>query len=147
MSYFLWNQARQFITAMFSGMVLSALYDVIRIFRNIVKHRRIWISIEDFIFWNFVGVFIYIIIFYSNDGIIRWFIIVSAFVGAIIYHKGIGRFVVKYVSIIINSVINILLKKPVKKAKILIIRTVNYQVKHIKGKQNGKKNKNTQKIK
>lgn len=146
MSYFLWNQASQFVTAMFSGMILSALYDVIRIFRNVIKHRRIWISIEDFIFWNFVGIFLYIMIFYSNNGILRWFIIGSAFLGAIIYHRGIGRFVVKYISIIINTVINILLKKPIKKAKILIVKAVKYPIKLVKGKLYVKKNKNTKKI-
>lgn len=146
MSYFLWNQASQFVTAMFSGMILSAFYDVIRIFRNVIKHRRIWISIEDFIFWNFVGIFLYIMIFYSNNGILRWFIIGSAFLGAIIYHRGIGRFVVKYISIIINTVINILLKKPIKKAKILIVKAVKYPIKLVKGKLYVKKNKNTKKI-
>lgn len=143
MSYFLGEQARQFLMAMFAGMILSAIYDVIRIFRNIVRHRRIWISIEDFIFWNFVGVFLYIMIFYSNNGMLRWFIIGSALLGAVLYHRGIGRFVVKY----INTVINILLKKPIKKAKILLVKVVKYPMKLVKGKLYGKKIKNTKKIK
>lgn len=147
MSYFLGEQARQFLMAMFVGMILSAIYDVIRIFRNIVRHRRIWISIEDFIFWNFVGVFLYIMIFYSNNGILRWFIIGSALLGAGLYHRGIGRFVVKYLSLIINTVINNLLKKPIKKAKILLVKLVKYPMKLVKGKLYGKKIKNTKKIK
>lgn len=48
--------------------------------------------------------------FYSNNGILRWFIIGSALLGAVLYHRGIGRFVVKYLSLIINTVINNLLK-------------------------------------
>lgn len=147
MSYFLANQAKQFIQAMFSGMILSAVYDVLRIFRNVIRHRRIWISIEDFIFWNFVGIFLYIVIFTGNNGILRWFIVVSALLGAVLYHIGIGKFIVKYVSKIINAIINILLKKPIKKAKIILVKVMKYPVRLVKGKIYVKKNKNTKKIK
>ena len=94
-----------------------------------------------------MGVFLYIMIFYSNNGILRWFIIGSALLGAVLYHRGIGRFVVKYLSLIINTVINNLLKKPIKKAKILLVKVVKYPMKLVKGKLYGKKIKNTKKIK
>jgi membrane protein implicated in regulation of membrane protease activity len=122
--------------AMCAGMMLSAVYDVLRIFRNIIRHKNIFINIEDFIFWNFVGIFIYILIFIVNNGILRWFIIASAIVGAFIFHHGIGKYVVKFVSVILNYIINILLKKPFKKVTITLNKAVSK-----KGKVNESKNK------
>lgn len=132
MSYFLTNQASQFLSAMFAGMVLSCIYDVFRIFRNVIKHKSVWINVEDFFYWNFVGIFLYVLIFYSNDGILRWFIIASAILGAFVYNIGIGRFIVKYLSVLINFVINNLLKKPVKKATILFVKALKIPVRFIK---------------
>ena len=122
MSYLLTEQASQFMAAMYAGMILSGIYDILRIFRRIVRHKNIYVNIEDFVFWNFVGVFLYVLIFLMNDGIIRWFIIASAVVGAYIFHQGIGKYVVKYVTITLKFVINKLLKKTVKKVKIALKR-------------------------
>ncbi len=58
-----------FLTAILTGMFLAGVYDLILIFRNIIKHKNIFVSIEDFIYWNFVGIFLYIVIFVSNSGI------------------------------------------------------------------------------
>lgn len=134
MSYFLTNQASQFLSAIFAGMILSCIYDVFRIFRNVIKHNSIWVNVEDFFYWNFVGIFLYVLIFYSNDGILRWFIIASAILGAFLYNIGIGRFMVKYLSVLINFIINNLLKKPVKRATILFVKVLKIPTKFIKHK-------------
>ncbi|MBQ1193448.1 MAG: spore cortex biosynthesis protein YabQ [Lachnospiraceae bacterium] len=133
MSYFLTTQASQFLLAMCAGMFLSAVYDVIIIFRNVIKHNSFWLNVEDFLYWNFVGIFLYIVIFISNDGILRWFIIASAFLGAYLFHASIGRFVVKYSSIAIKFIINTVLKKPIKKVTIVILKILKKPFRFLKG--------------
>ena len=45
------------ILSLFWGMVLAFEYDCIRVFRRIVKHKRVWtISVEDIIYWINVAI-------------------------------------------------------------------------------------------
>ena len=141
MSYFLTEQTNQFLLAMCAGMILSAIYDVIRIFRKVIRHKMCVVNLEDFIYWNFVGVFIYALIFLVNSGILRWFIIASAMVGAFIFHYGIGKYLVRYISAILNFIINLLLKKPIKKVKITLKKIKKGKMDESKKKQFKKKSK------
>lgn len=141
MSYFLTEQTNQFLLAMCAGMILSAIYDVIRIFRNVIRHKIYMVNLEDFVYWNFVGVFLYVLIFLVNSGILRWFIIASSMVGAFIFHHGIGKYLVKYISAIIRYIINILLKKPIKKVTIILKKIKKGKVNESKKKLFKKKNK------
>lgn len=96
------------------------------------------------------GIFLYIVIFVSNNGILRWFIIAFAIVGAWIFHNGVGKFVVKYVSRGMNILINTVLKKPVKKVTMYIknmVRKVFIKFSFRKGRTNEPKKKKFKKHK
>ena len=63
------------ILSLFWGMVLAFEYDCIRVFRRIVKHKRVWtISVEDIIYWINVAITAFSIIYELNNGIIRGFV-------------------------------------------------------------------------
>lgn len=96
------------------GIFLSAVYDVIRIFRRIIKHGIIWISVEDILFWTFCGIVIFVVSFWENDGRIRWYTLAGVVFGAYMYHETVSSFIVKFVSFILNTPINIV-KKALKK--------------------------------
>lgn len=96
------------------------------------------------------GILLYIVIFVSNSGILRWFIIAFAMVGAWIFHKGVGQFVVMYVSKGLNLLINMVLKKPVKKVTMYItkmVRRVFMKLSFRKGRTNEPKKKKFKKHK
>ncbi|MFW5672518.1 MAG: spore cortex biosynthesis protein YabQ, partial [Acetivibrio ethanolgignens] len=63
-----------------------AAYDVLRLIRRIIPHKRIWINGEDLLFWLAASVFIFRIIYRLNNGEIRGFGMLSMTAGMVLYH-------------------------------------------------------------
>ena len=79
------------VLALFWGMVLAFEYDCIRVFRRIVRHKRVWtMSAEDIIFWINTGFMVFSIIYELNNGIIRGFVTAGFVAGAVIYRYSFG---------------------------------------------------------
>ena len=142
MEDFIVKEASLFLDSLYTGLIIMALYDILRLLRRIIKHKNIFVGIEDLLYWNMAGIFIFSLIYSENDGRIRWFIIMGIFLGTLIYAKSFGRFLVKYTSKIINNILNIVLKKPLNKVK-MAIRYVFRKVVVANGKKLWKKKKDT----
>lgn len=69
------------------GLVLMFLYDFLEVFRRKVKHGRIWLLVEDWLFWAVASILVFQMIFALNNGIIRSFFIVSFVAGMVLYRK------------------------------------------------------------
>ena len=120
MEQFIIEEARLFVDSLFTGLIVMSLYDILRLFRRIVKHKNIFVSIEDFLYWSMAGVVIFAFVYAENDGRIRWFIIAGICIGAWVYAKSFGAFMVKYTSRYINKILNIVLKTPLNKVKMAL---------------------------
>ena len=88
------------------------------------------------------GIFIFALIYSENDGRIRWFIVVGICIGAWLYAKSFGTFLVKYTARYANKLINIVLKKPMNKVK-MALRYFFRKVVLSNAKKLWKKEKNT----
>lgn len=121
-----------FLEAVFSGMVLVAVYDIIRIFRRIKKHGVIWVSIEDFIYWIFCGIVLFGIVLKENGGIFRCFFVIGVILGALLFYFGISRYLVEIVAKIINKILDIV-KKGLKIIYSPIRKMVIFLAKRVKG--------------
>lgn len=142
MEKFIIEEARLFVDSLFTGLIVMSLYDILRLFRRIVKHKNIFVSIEDFLYWSMAGVVIFAFVYAENDGRIRWFIIGGICIGAWVYAKSFGAFLVKYTSRYINKILNIVLKKPLNKVK-MALRYVFRKVVVANAKKLWKKEKDT----
>lgn len=80
------------------GAFIALIYDILRIFRKVVKHSHFMVSIEDLLFWCFCAIIVFILLQRENNGILRWFAILGAIIGMFIYHKLLGQYFVKYSS-------------------------------------------------
>lgn len=67
------------------GVFLMFLYDFIRAFRMKVKHGRVWILIEDWLFWLLAAFFVFPMIFTLNHGLIRSFFVIALTLGVFLY--------------------------------------------------------------
>jgi len=85
------------ISILWGGLVLLA-YDVIRIFRRVLSHNNIFITVEDLLFWFAAGIFIFSMIYEENDGIIRGFSVMGMSIGMVLYHSFISSFLVDLLS-------------------------------------------------
>lgn len=88
-----------------AGVFMSFVYDIIRIFRKLIPHNYLFINIEDIIYWIACFFMTFIWLYYYNNGVIRFVVILGAGLGMIIYEYTIGRFVVNIAYFLISSII------------------------------------------
>jgi len=99
-----------FLKAILTGCFILFIYDLIRIFRRVVKHGGISIALEDLIYWILMAAIIFVMMYKENDGAIRGFAIVGIFLGMLVYGSSLSKFVVKYSASIINTFFKIIKK-------------------------------------
>ncbi len=111
-----------FLEAAGIGMIMAAVYDILRIIRKIIRHRNWFVGIEDYLFWIGVGIFSFAMMFQWNDGIVRGYVIFTLVLGAYLYHAGFSPWVVEIGYKIFDIIFTLLLKKPLKCFRIIITR-------------------------
>ncbi len=80
------------------GIGITFVYDCLRICRRVVAHGIVWISLEDLLYWVFVSFCIFDLLYYENDGAFRWFAILGAALGMVLFKKTISPVLVTFVS-------------------------------------------------
>lgn len=73
-----------FLTAISTGVVIRVGYHCISCFRGIVKHRLLMIEIEDLLFWIAGAVYVFVQIYHTSDGSVRWYFVLGLVIGAAI---------------------------------------------------------------
>lgn len=70
-----------FVIAVLSGIAVRLVYACISCFRQIVNHNFIIMGIEDFIFWFCTAIYLFVQMFHTSDGSIRWYFILGIVIG------------------------------------------------------------------
>lgn len=96
MSTYMNHELIFFFYAMGTGVSLLLIYDLIRIFRRLIPHKGMTISVIDFFYWIFAGFYLFAMIYCKNDGIIRGYAILGVFAGMYFYHCTISRYLVNF---------------------------------------------------
>lgn len=99
------TEIRLLLDAVVYGAILSVAYDVLRIFRRVIPHKRWLVDAEDFLFWTAAGLTVFSMLYTENDGVIRGFILVGMILGAWMYHEGVSKYFVKYTSNILKKLL------------------------------------------
>lgn len=125
-----------FLKAIALGAACGFLYDIIRIFRRVRTRGYIVTGIEDLLYWSVSAVIMFVFVYSENGGTIRAYIIIGMAAGMLIYEIMLGRFIVKYLTLVFKKIfgfldkifgkffkmLSFLLKKCFRPFKILIIR-------------------------
>ncbi|MFT4145785.1 MAG: spore cortex biosynthesis protein YabQ [Mobilitalea sp.] len=91
-----------FLISILWGVIILFVYDFLRIFHRIIKHNTVILAIEDIIFWVIASVFIFAMIYNSNNGIIRGFSVIGVSLGMVFYHYTISDFIVNSITRLIK---------------------------------------------
>lgn len=83
------------------GVAITFLYDILRIFRRVIRHGSFLLSLEDLLFWTGCSAGIFYMLYQENNGTVRWFAIMGATVGMLLYKATLSRFFVHYVSAVL----------------------------------------------
>ena len=73
-----------FLSAVVSGGIVRLVYQCIRCFRRMVGHTLAAIGVEDMIFWLGSAVYLFVQIYHTSDGSIRWYFILGVALGAVL---------------------------------------------------------------
>ena len=79
------TQARLFLVTILLGGGLGMLYDGLRIFRQMVRHSRLWVQAEDGLFWFLAVFLVFSVMLQASSGEIRFFSIFGLFGGMGLY--------------------------------------------------------------
>lgn len=96
------------LQAVILGMFITFVYDGFRILRRVIVHNNFFISIEDFIFWLVCGAITFSLLYYENNGTLRWFAILGSAVGMVLYKLTLSRIFVKSTVFILNKMITVI---------------------------------------
>lgn len=93
--------------ALLMGVFITFVYDLLRIFRRVIPHSLFFVSLEDLAFWIFCSVRVFLLLYYESDGTLRWFAILGALTGMLLYRKLFGALLVKYCSMALKKVLEL----------------------------------------
>ncbi|MDE7207886.1 MAG: spore cortex biosynthesis protein YabQ, partial [Lachnospiraceae bacterium] len=68
-----------------SGVCMAFAYDFLRLFRRLVRHRRFVVDIEDLLYWTLCFFASFTILYYANNGVIRFVAVLGAALGMLLY--------------------------------------------------------------
>lgn len=89
-----------------TGSMFAFLYDQIIVWRRLVKHAKLLTCTEDFFYLVFCFFISFKLLFYGNDGILRFYMIIGCALGILLYFTTIGRVYAKLMTRIIGFVMS-----------------------------------------
>lgn len=104
----IYHELRFLLYSFWLGVIITFVYDNVRVFRRVLRHNTFFISVEDLFFWIGVSLSIFLLQHRENDGIFRWFSVVGAFLGMLIYRKTISRFYIKHMTVLLRKILKFL---------------------------------------
>lgn len=96
------EQTVLFFLAVVLGFTAGFFYDIIRIFRMVVKHFGLLIQIEDFLYWVITAAVVFFVMLQKNFGEIRGFLVCGVFLGMLFYFLLLSKLFIKQAGWLIN---------------------------------------------
>lgn len=72
-----------FLISVISGVTLRLVYQSIACLRQMIKHSMLIIGIEDLIFWIGAGLYVFVQIYHTSNGSVRWYFVLGIVSGAL----------------------------------------------------------------
>ena len=66
-----------FTHSVLMGLVITFVYDWIRVLRRLFRHGTVLMSVEDLLFWLICGIGVFYMLYRENNGTLRWFAVLA----------------------------------------------------------------------
>ena len=83
------------LASILTGACMAFLYDILRLLRRLVRHGRIAVDLEDIAYWSVCFGASFVLLYYGNNGVIRFAAVVGAAAGMAVYAATAGRVLIK----------------------------------------------------
>jgi len=103
------GQAWLFLGTVAAGFVNGFVYDIFRIARKTARHKSWLVQIEDVLYWTIASVLMFYFMLRQNHGEVRFFAIVGAAIGMVLYFNSLSPLVIKISVAVINFIKNVIL--------------------------------------
>lgn len=90
------------------GIFITFVYDCLRVFRRVAPHARLLVSAEDLAFWVYCGAEVFLLMYRESNGTLRWFAVLGALAGMLMYKKTISPLFVKHTSLLLGKLLGLL---------------------------------------
>lgn len=87
------------------GVLITLLYDALRILRRVIPHNGFFVSLEDLGFWLCCGSEVFLLMYRENNGTMRWFAVLGALAGMLLYRRLVSPLLVKYVTLLLQRLL------------------------------------------
>lgn len=74
-----------FLTAFLTGMIVVCVYSCVRKLRRVIRHSLAAVTIEDALYWIGTAIYIFVQIYYTSSGSIRWYFVIGTMLGLFVY--------------------------------------------------------------
>jgi spore cortex biosynthesis protein YabQ len=85
-------------------MIIAFVYDIFRVRRKAIKSGNLIVYFEDFIYWIIVALVLFAVVYRSNEGEIRGYLILGVIIGITLYAFLLSRIVMKVFLFLIRVV-------------------------------------------
>ncbi|MBE5866549.1 MAG: hypothetical protein E7292_10135 [Lachnospiraceae bacterium] len=96
--------------AFYMGVFITFVYDILRVLRRVIPHPDFLVSVEDMGFWIYCAAKVFLMMYYESNGTLRWFAIGAALMGMFLYLKLVSPLWIKYMSLLLGKILEILFK-------------------------------------
>lgn len=106
-----------------AGTCMAFTYDVLRLLRRLVRHNRFAVDLEDILYWTACFLLSFTMLYYGNNGVIRFAAVLGAAVGMFLYMITVGRFFVRVSLLVLDKTFGSLfrlIRKIIKKLRRLL---------------------------
>lgn len=97
-----------FLHSFLMGIIITLVYDGFLILRRLIRHNLFLISLEDLLFWIACAIGVFYMLYEENNGILRWFAVLGAAMGMLVYKMTVSPLLVGIVSAIIERTMHML---------------------------------------
>lgn len=111
------QELQTFLISAFWGMVIVFYYDFFRILRGVKRHSTWMTAVEDIVFCLGAGCLVVAVLYFYNQGQVRFFVLLGMGFGILLYNWGISPYSCGLVWFIVNK-IKLILKKITRQSKI-----------------------------
>lgn len=94
--------------ALMMGIFITFLYDILRILRRAVPHGGFLLSLEDICFWIYCAAEVFLMMYHESNGTLRWFAVLGALTGMLLYRRLVSPFFVKYGALWLSRLLGLL---------------------------------------
>lgn len=108
------TEASLFLSSVLIGVLFGLGYDLLRIFRRVVRHNDIAVFAEDFVFTLFCAFWYYIFVTAAAWGQLRFFVFAGMLIGMLTEILVIGDMVVQSAAVVINTLVGVFIARPVR---------------------------------